>query len=83
MKSSQIQQGLDGRYGAQTNLVGLFYLSGVLIGRTLYWPQLLFHLQCLTSLDVSFLLKSLEHLRQLAFFLLSLSQGLFYLFELS
>ena len=83
MKCSQIQQVLNGRYGAQANLVGLFYLPDVLIGRTLYWLQLLFHLQCLPSLDVSFLLKSLDHLRQLAFFLLSLRQGLFHLFELS
>ena len=83
MKSSQIQQSLNSRYGAQANLVGFFYLPDVLIGRALYWLQLLFHLQSLTSLDVSFLLKSLEHLRQLAFFLLSLSQSLFHLFELS
>jgi len=83
MKSLQIQQGLNGRYGAQENLVRFFYLLDVLIGRTLYWLPLLFHLQCPTSLDVSFLLNSLERLRQLAFFLLSLGQGIFYLFELS
>jgi len=35
---------LDSRYGAQANLVGFFYLLDVLIGRALYWLQLLFHL---------------------------------------
>jgi len=81
MKSSWIQQGLNSSYGAQTDRVGLFYLSDIFIGTAVYWFQLLLHLQCFMSLDVSFLLKSLEHLRQLAF-LLSLGLGFFYLLEL-
>ena len=73
MKSSLVQQSLDGRYGAQTNLVGLLYLSDVFIGRTFHQLQLLLHEQCLASLNVSLLLKSIERIGQLAFFLLGLS----------
>ena len=83
MKSSYIQQGLDGRYGAQVDLVGFFYLPDVFIGRTLNRLQLLLHLQCLTGLDITFLLKGLDHFRQLAFFLLGLRQSLLHLFKLS
>ena len=81
MKSSCIQQGLDGRYSAQANLIGFFYLFDIFIGRAFHQFQLLLHLQCLASLDVSLLFKGLDHLRQLTFFLLSLGQGLFYLFK--
>jgi len=83
MKSSRVQQSLDSRYGAQADLVGFFYLLDIFIGITLHWPQLLLHLQRLASLDVLFLLKNFDHLRQLAFFLLSLGQSLLHLFELS
>ena len=58
MKSSQVQQSLDSRYGAQTDLIGNFYLSNVFVGWTLCRLELLLHLQCVASLDVSFLLKS-------------------------
>ena len=51
MKSSRVQQSLNSRYGTQKDLVGLFYLLDIFIGRTLYWLQLLLHLQCFMGLD--------------------------------
>ena len=63
MESSYTQQGLDSRYGAQTDLIGLFYLPDVFIDRALHWLQLLLHLQCLAGLNVSFLLEGLDRLR--------------------
>ena len=82
MKSSYIQQSLDGRYGAQTDLIDFFYLLDVFIGRALHWFQLLLHLQCLVGLDVSLLFEGLDRFGQLTFFLLSLGQSLFYLLKL-
>ena len=72
MKSSHVQQCLDRRYGAQTDLVGFFYLLHVIIGRALHWLQLLLHLQRFTAMDISLLFKKFDRLRQLAFLLLSL-----------
>ena len=75
MKSSYIQQGLDGQYSAQTNLIGFFYLLDIFVGRAFHWFQFFLHLQCLASLDVSLLFEGLDHLRQLTFFLLSLGRA--------
>ena len=82
MKSLYIQQGLDRRYGTQTNLIGFFYLFDVFIGRALHWLQLLLHLQCLAGLNVSLSFEGLDRFGQLIFFLPSLGKSLFYLFEL-
>jgi hypothetical protein len=62
-------------------LVNLFYLLDIFIGRTFHRFQLFLHLQCLASLDVSLLFKSLDCLGQLTFLLLSLGQGFLYSFE--
>ena len=67
----------------QTNLVGLLYLSGVFVGRTFHQLQLLLHVQRFAGLDISFLLKSLERIGQLAFLLLGLSQSFLHLLEFS
>ena len=67
MKSLYIQQSLDRRYSAQTNLIDFFYFLDVFIGRTLHWLQLLLHLQCLAGLNLSLLFEDLDHFRQLTF----------------
>jgi len=36
MESSYVQQGWDGRYGAQMDLMGFFYLPDVFIRRALH-----------------------------------------------
>ena len=81
MKNFDVQQSLDRRYGAQTDLIGFFYLLYVVIGRTFHRLQLLLHLKCFAGLDISLLFKNLDRLRQLTFFLSSLGQGFFYLLE--
>ena len=81
MRDSHVQQRLDRRHSAQTDLVGFFYFLHVIIGRALYWLQLLLHLQRFTAMGISFLFKEFDRLRQLAFLLLSLGQDFFYLLE--
>ena len=63
------------------DLVGLLYLANVFIGRAFHRLQLFLHVQCFAGLDISLLLKSLERIGQLAFFLLGLSQSFLYLLK--
>jgi len=72
MGASCVQQRLDCRYGAQPDLVGCLYLPDIVIGGAFYRLQLFLQLQCLAPVDVSFLLKELDGLWQLALFLLGL-----------
>jgi hypothetical protein len=51
---------LDGRYRTQANLIGFLYLFDIFIGNTLHWLKFFLHCQGFASLDVSFLLKSLD-----------------------
>ena len=60
MKSSWVQQCLDRRYGAQTDLVSILYLLQIVIGGAFHRLQLVFHLQRLTAVNVSFLLEKLD-----------------------
>jgi hypothetical protein len=81
MRASDVQQRLDCRYGAQPDLIGCFYLFGIIIGRTFYRLQLLLQLQRFATVGISFLLEVLDGLRQLALFLLGLRQSILYLLE--
>ena len=81
MRASCVQQRLDRRYGAQLDLVGYFYLSDIVIGRTFYRLQLLLQLQRLATVGISFLLEELDGLWQLALLLLGFGQGILHLLE--
>jgi hypothetical protein len=44
----------------QANLIGFLYLFDIFIGGTIHWPKFFLHCQGSASLDISFLLKSLD-----------------------
>jgi hypothetical protein len=51
---------LDGRYRTQANLIGFLYLFDIFVGSTLHWLKFFLYCQGFASLDISFLLKSLD-----------------------
>ena len=81
MKASDAQQLLDCRYGAQPDLIGCLYLFDIIIGITFYRLQLPLQLQRFATMDVSFLLKVLDGLRQVTLVLRGLGQSILYLLE--
>ena len=81
MRSSWVQQCPDRRYGAQMDLVGVLYLFQIVISRAFYRLQLFLQQKFLATMDISFLLKKLDCLRQLAFLRSDLGQGILYLLD--